>query len=31
MMNGFSKTYYDNKYNELNYRENDVVDEIPVL
>ena len=31
MINGFSKTYYDNKCIELNYRGNDVVDEIPVL
>ena len=26
MINGFSKTYYDNKYSELNYCDNDVVD-----
>ena len=31
MINGLSKTYYDNKYSELNYRDNDVVDEISVL
>ena len=33
MINGFSKTYYDNiiKYNEFNCRDNEVEDEIPVL
>ena len=27
MINGFSKTYYDNKCRKLNYRDNTVVDE----